>query len=264
MTVQQAIMLALQVSIMLTVFGFGLRATVGDVLYLVRQPSLLARSILATFVIVPVFAVAVTGVFALRDAAEIAIVALALSPIPPLLPQREGKGGGHAAYALGLMVVIGLLSIVITPLLVSVLNLVAVRSITSAPGAIAGIVLKAAVLPLAAGIALHATLPAVAARLAKPVTLIAHIMLVTGGLVVLIGATPQVVPWLATRRCCRWSRSSSLDWPWGTGWADRWRITGPCWRCPRPAGILRSRSLSRKRIFLTCPSSAPPSCCICW
>jgi len=42
---KQIIMLALQVSILATVFGFGLKARPGDLLYLWRQPGLLVRSL---------------------------------------------------------------------------------------------------------------------------------------------------------------------------------------------------------------------------
>ena len=57
MTLQQSIVLALQASIFMTVFDFGLQATFDDVLYVVRRPSLLVRSLVAMFVIMPVMAV---------------------------------------------------------------------------------------------------------------------------------------------------------------------------------------------------------------
>ncbi|MCU1532547.1 MAG: hypothetical protein JWO49_2118, partial [Arthrobacter sp.] len=43
----ELVKLALQVSIMLTVFGFGLGATVEDVLYLVRHPRMLVISLVS-------------------------------------------------------------------------------------------------------------------------------------------------------------------------------------------------------------------------
>ena len=63
MTLQQAIVLVLQVSILVTVFSFGLMTTVGDVLYVVRRPSLLGRSLVAMFVIMPIVAVALAAAF---------------------------------------------------------------------------------------------------------------------------------------------------------------------------------------------------------
>ena len=48
MDLKQLVVLALQISIIATVFGFGLKATIADLLYLVHRPGLLARSLLAT------------------------------------------------------------------------------------------------------------------------------------------------------------------------------------------------------------------------
>ena len=122
MTLQQAVVLGLQASIFLTVLSFGLAATFDDVLYLTRRPGLLARSLLAMLVIMPIVTVIIRLVFALEPGVEIALVALALSPVPPLLPGKEQKAGGHAAYALGLMVVAGLLSIITLPLSIELMG----------------------------------------------------------------------------------------------------------------------------------------------
>src|SRR5262245_30675485 len=108
MDLKQIVMLALQVSILLTVFGFGLRATVDDLLYLVRRPGLFVRAILAVFVIMPIVAVLLARMFNFPTV-KIALVALAISPVPPILPTKETKAGGHAAFALGLMAWLSLL-----------------------------------------------------------------------------------------------------------------------------------------------------------
>ena len=57
MTMQQVILLALQASILTTVFTFGLQATVHDLLYVTRRPSLLGRSLFAMLVIMPIVVV---------------------------------------------------------------------------------------------------------------------------------------------------------------------------------------------------------------
>ena len=63
MDLQQIVMLGLQASIFLTVFGYGLQATLDDALYVVRRPAVLARSLVAMFVIMPIVAVFMTAVF---------------------------------------------------------------------------------------------------------------------------------------------------------------------------------------------------------
>ena len=192
MTLQQAIMLALQVSILMTVFGFGLRATPGDVLYVVRRPALLGRSLVAMSVIMPIAAVALASAFELRPSVEIALVALSISPIPPVLPGREQKAGGDKAYALGLMVIAGMLSIVVVPLAVQLVSRYFMRPFAMPSSAIASLVLKAAILPLVAGMILRSLVPAVAARIAKPVELVAQVLLAIGVLAVLAVTLPAI------------------------------------------------------------------------
>ena len=80
MTVQQVVMLALQASVILIVFGFGLQTTLHDLQYLLRRPGLLARSLLAMFVVMPIVALILVRAFELRPSFEIALVALAGSP----------------------------------------------------------------------------------------------------------------------------------------------------------------------------------------
>jgi BASS family bile acid:Na+ symporter len=180
-------MLALQASIFGTVLGFGLKATPDDLLYLVRRPGLLLRSLLAVFVIMPVVAVALVRIFDFRHAAEVALVALAISPAPPLLPGREGRAGGHASYGLGLMAMLAVLAIVVIPLEVAILGPVFGQSFAVAPQTIAGIVLKAVILPLAAGMLIRAAWPARADRIARPVGLVATVLLAVAGLALLAG-----------------------------------------------------------------------------
>jgi bile acid:Na+ symporter, BASS family len=193
MTLQQALGLALQASIVMTVFSFGLRTVLDDVLYVVRRPWLLTRSLVAMFVIMPIVAVAFAMFFELRPSVEIALVALAISPIPPLLPGREQKAGGHGSYALGLMMIAAVLSIGIVPAEVNLLGRYSMKPFAMSPGAIAGMALKAAVLPLVAGMLLRALLPAVAARMTRPVEIIATVVLVASVLVLLAGTFTAVL-----------------------------------------------------------------------
>jgi BASS family bile acid:Na+ symporter len=180
-------MLALQVSILATVFSFGLSTRIGDLLYLVRQPGLLIRSLVSVLVIMPVFAVLLVRLFDLRQTTEVVLVALAISPVPPLLPNREGKGGGRQRYGLGLMAILSLLSIVTLPLAAELLGRVFGRPLGVEPGAVAAIVLNMAILPFAAGLAIRAALPALADRFDSIIALGAKVLLVLASLALLVG-----------------------------------------------------------------------------
>lgn len=190
MDLRQAVLLTLQVSIIATVFGFGLGATAGDVLYLFRRPGLLARSLTAMLVVMPIVAIVLVRTFSFVQTAEIALVALAISPVPPLLPNRETKGGGRLPYGLGLMVLLGLLSIVFIPLAVWLIDGILGLSLGMVPGVIATMVLTMLVGPLALAMAIRAAAPALAARLSGPIGKLATILLVLGSLPLLVVALP--------------------------------------------------------------------------
>lgn len=190
MTLQQVIALALQASIVMTVFAFGLQATLADVLYVVRRPSLLGRSLVAMFVVMPIVAVALVSGFVLRPAVEAALLALAVSPIPPLLPSKERKKGGNVAYGLGLMVIVGALSIVFVPLAVELLGRYFLRPFAMPYWTVARIIGISTILPLAAGLVGRALLPAVAERVVAPVALVAKVLLVLALLPVLLKVAP--------------------------------------------------------------------------
>ena len=83
---------AIRTSIFLIVFALGLGARLEDALYLFRRPAQLARSLLAMNVIMPVVAAALAAAFNLYPAVKIALLALAVSPLPPHTPEEAARG----------------------------------------------------------------------------------------------------------------------------------------------------------------------------
>jgi bile acid:Na+ symporter, BASS family len=185
MGAKQLLMLAFQVAIVGTVFGFGLKSTTDDLLYVVQRPGLLVRSLLAVLVVMPILAVVFVKVFDLRQTVEVVLVALAISPVPPLLPNKESKAGGRQSFGLGLMLLLGLVSIVAIPLMVEFMERVFSRSLTVDSGAIARIILIAVLLPLLAGMAVCRLAPQIAERLERPVHVVASGLLLVGVVVLL-------------------------------------------------------------------------------
>jgi len=189
---QTFILVALQVSIVVTIFGFGLKATKEDLLYVVSRPGRLIRCLLAMFVIMPVLVVALAKEFDFLPAVEIAIVSLALSPVPPLLPKKEGKAAGRASFALSLMVTMALLSVVIVPVGVHLLGLFYGKPFRMGPGAVAKLILTMAMLPLVVGMIVRTLAPVVAEKIASPALLAAEILLPLAGLAI-VGASANAI-----------------------------------------------------------------------
>jgi BASS family bile acid:Na+ symporter len=189
---KQLVILALQASIVSLVFSFGLRSTTDDLLYLVRKPRLLLRAWLAVLVIMPVLAVVLTRFLELRHTVEVALIALAISPMPPLLPKKQAQTGGRESFALAFMATMALFALVTVPLSVEILELFAARTFEMPPGRVAGIVLVTILLPLLAGVAVRAVLPGLAERLAKLLGPAAMALALLGLVVLLTAAWAEV------------------------------------------------------------------------
>lgn len=185
--------LAVKTSIILTVLGLGLQASLHDATSLFRRPGLFLRSLTAMNVIVPLVAVALALAFDLHPAVKIALIAASVSPVPPILPKKQLKFGGSSEYAIGLLTMTAVLAIVIIPLSLLIIDRLFDASVGMTSGAIAALVFQTVLAPLAVGILIHEVAPAFALRIAKPVVIIATVLLGLGVLPVLFTAMPSIV-----------------------------------------------------------------------
>lgn len=192
MDLKQIVALALQFSVIATVFGFGLKATMDDLLYVVRRPGLLVRSLLAMLVIMPLLALLLVRAFDFARTVEIVLLALAISPVPPLLPNREQAANARVSYGLGLMVTLGLLSIVTVPLAIDLSQRIFGMTLGVSPAVIARLMMLMLVGPVAAGLLLRVLAPGLAERIAAPVHMLALILLVLASLVLLVASLSAI------------------------------------------------------------------------
>src|SRR6267154_4485042 len=132
----------LKISVALNVFGLGLRTDLSDLTYLVRTPRVFLRSMVSLFVIMPLFAVSLALLFDLSPAVKIALVALAVSPIPPILPKKELKAGGRQEYAISLLVSASVLATILLPLSMTLLGSIFGVPLQMTAGTIAVLALK--------------------------------------------------------------------------------------------------------------------------
>jgi predicted Na+-dependent transporter len=186
MSLARIIMLALQTSIFLLVFSFGLQATWKDATSLFRRPATLARAFFSMNVIMPVFAAALAGAFHLNVATKIALVLLAVSPVPPVLPRRQLKVGGTSSYVHGLLTEMSLLSIVVAPTAIEILGRVFSQNIHVGPVAVAAVDVKTILLPLGLGILVHSQAPGLAEKLSRPLGRFANLFLLAAAVPLLL------------------------------------------------------------------------------
>jgi BASS family bile acid:Na+ symporter len=180
--------LLLQVSLFLVTFGFGLLTTPRAALLVLRQPGQLLRIAGAMNVSMPALALAAAVTFELDAAVRVALVTLAASPVPPLLPNRALKAGGQADYVAGLMVASSLLSVVFIPLFLHLCSLVTARELPVPALQIVRIIAVGVLLPLLLGAAVCRYYPSFAARWAARLSRLGMLLLLALAVLVLLAA----------------------------------------------------------------------------
>lgn len=191
MTAQQWLGLAVQASIMLTVLGFGMTASWSQATYLFRHPALLSRAVLSMSVVMPVLVALLVAWADLPAAVEIGLVALAVSPVPPIIPKKELAAGGRMEYVTGLLVAISVIAVVLVPLSLSILNHVFERQGVLHPLAILKIMTTSVLAPLLVGLVLHHWWKG-AEKASRIVLAVAGILLAVSALVIIVGVWPLV------------------------------------------------------------------------
>jgi BASS family bile acid:Na+ symporter len=188
MTSAAFIRLTVEVSLALTVLDIGSRSRPGDATWLFRRPALLGRSIVSMYVVMPLFALATAYAFNLHPAVKIALVALAVSPVPPILPNKQIKAGGSKSYAIGLLVAASVIAIVFVPLVVWLVARALELNARILPAVVGSILGKSVLLPLLLGLMIRRSAPQVADRVTKPLALAATLALAVAAIAILVHA----------------------------------------------------------------------------
>jgi BASS family bile acid:Na+ symporter len=187
------------VTLMLSI---GLRVRFDEVLRAARQVRAVSLGLLANFVAVPLITVGLLLLFQATSWVSTGFLILAVCPGAPVGPSFTGIAKGDVALATGLMVILAGASAVLAPALLSILLF------WLFPGgqlfvdfvSIVRTLLVTQLVPLAVGLAIHHWASRFGERAAKPLALLANVMLLS--VVGLILATQY--PTLADIRLRGW------------------------------------------------------------
>src|SRR5262245_24394819 len=193
MDLAQLVPLVLKVSIGLIVASVAMTATPGDVTSLLRRPALLVRSLLAMNVVMPALAVVMAVAFGFKPELEAALILLAVSPVPPILPKKQIQAGGDRSYALGLLGVSAAVSLVSVPASVAIIGNLLGRPVHVPMATIAPVIASSVLLPLFLGRIIGGLAGAAAARWAKPLGTLGTVLLLLAVLPVLAVAWRPVL-----------------------------------------------------------------------
>ena len=187
MKMAEIILLILKASIVLSVFAIGLKSTFEDTTYLFRRPAQLISAVVSMNVVMPLLAVILGLVLDLNPALRIALIAISVSPVPPIFPNKAFKAGGTETYTIGLLTAAAIFSVILIPIAMEIVVRISSAPLTVKPIAVFTTVLTTVLVPLLIGIGVRTLFPAFAERVAKPLAIVSLVLLIVSALPVLIG-----------------------------------------------------------------------------
>ena len=161
---QRAVLVAMLVFVLSSMLAMGLGLTVAQIIAPLRNGRLVAMALVANFLLMPLAAVALAKMLRLREALGVGLLLLGAAAGAPFLPTLAQIARGNLAFAVGLMVLLMVITVGYLPLVLPAL----LPTVTVNSGDIARSLLLLMLLPLAGALAVNAKLPAAAARV-KPV-----------------------------------------------------------------------------------------------
>src|SRR5262252_1651655 len=160
---QKAASVAMLAFVLSSMLAMGLGLTVSQIIAPLRNVRLVVLSLLANFVLMPFGAVALAALLRLDQPLDVGLLLLGAAAGAPFLPKLAQIAKGDLAFAVGLMVLLTVITVGYLPLVLPVL----LPGVAVNPAKIAYSLFLLMLLPLAVALAVNAKFPAAAAR-AKP------------------------------------------------------------------------------------------------
>ena len=185
-------MLAFVVSSMLAV---GVSLTVGQIMAPLRNGKLVSLALLANFVLMPLSALVIARLLRLDEPLGIALLLLGTAAGAPFLPKLAGIAKSNLAFAVGLMVLLMVLTVGYMPLVLPLL----LKGVSIDATKIARSLVLLMLLPLGAGLLLKARFCYVADRIRTPLNRISSLSLALLIVLLLVTNIQNVVGLFGTR-----------------------------------------------------------------
>jgi len=181
-------------SVILLMLGAGLNIEIKQVVDLAKRFRLVIIGILANFLVFPLLVILCLIWVPLSPDIKIGIMLMAAAPIAPMAPVPfVEKAKGDVIYSVGLMVIVAVLSIVFTPLILSLSIPESVGGVTLNPLSIVKTLLMVQLIPISIGMIIRRTNPKWADSLIKFVPRIGQIGLLIGVGLLLAKQASQII-----------------------------------------------------------------------
>ena len=157
---QRALPVAMLLFVLSSMLAMGFGLTVAQIIAPLRNGRLVASSLLANFVLMPLAALALARLLRLDEAFGVGLLLLGVAAGAPFLPTLTQIARGNLAFAVGLMVLLMVITVGYLPLVLPVL----LPGVSVDPAEIARSLFLLMLLPLAGALVVNAKLPGFAAR----------------------------------------------------------------------------------------------------
>src|SRR5437763_2179629 len=157
---QKLVPLTMLVFVLSSMLAMGLGLTVSGIIAPLRDPRRVILSLLANFFLVPLAAVALAALLRLDQPLGVGLLLLGSAAGAPFLPKLTQLAKGNLAFAVGLMVLLMVVTVGYLPLVLPLL----LPGVSVNPAKIARSLFLLMLLPLAVALAVNARFPSVAAH----------------------------------------------------------------------------------------------------
>jgi BASS family bile acid:Na+ symporter len=186
------VMLVFVVSSMLAV---GLSLTLQQIVAPLKNGRLVALALLANFVVMPLAAIVIARVLRLDQELAIGLLLLGTGAGAPFLPKLAGVAKGNLAFAVGLMVLLMVVTIGYMPLVLPLL----LEGVSVDPFSIARSLVLLMLIPLAAGLTVKAYQGPIAARVRPGLEMVSSVSLMLVTALMLIVNFAKILDVFGTR-----------------------------------------------------------------
>lgn len=181
-----------QITLFLLMLSIGLKEGFENLTLIWKRPNLLIRSLIASFLLVPLAAIAIDLVLPLSENARLGMGAMAICPGAPMLYRKLVQNNANSALAGSYQITVSVFAIALVPAWIVVINALYLQENAAPVAVIAKQVATVQLIPILLGLAIREWLPSLANDLLEPVDKIGSYLLIGVLIIVLVIALPKI------------------------------------------------------------------------
>ena len=189
----QLIQYIIMVSVILLMLGAGLRISFRQVVDVVKRFQLIARGLIANFVIIPLIFYLSIRWLPISIDVKIGLMLMAAAPLAPMVPMFVDMAKGDLVYSIGLLTIVSLLCVPLTPLILSLTLPTGGGGLVLDPLQIVLTILTVQLIPVTVGMVGRQISPTLADKLLKFIPRIGQIGLIIGVGLLLASQAKQIL-----------------------------------------------------------------------